>query len=304
MSAFQSVVSRTTTNTNKAREAGLASLVDNKAPVDGILSGIVDLNELTVDERLGLIRGPKVSIMMSGKVIIQNVPVRAFMAISTKANAYFRRMPQCKPVDLPVGRATHEALKHVLKSTVTDEAIGDAEVFRIPGGHSVQDIIQLYKAGVTLGMSSHVDHVVRFLRLAISRELISYHNLTTIVTLHATDPLFLHVANDLARRRFQHDIGTAHDEVEFAHYLKKHQNLKLAMDGIDKQHANARKYTERMVTRATEREQYEQEKKADFEYNARVCTLTKKLNQAKGGVVSLTHEDGELRHELGIYMTP
>ncbi|KAK7183274.1 hypothetical protein DPSP01_011784 [Paraphaeosphaeria sporulosa] len=301
MSEFQSVVSRTVTKNKKAHNAGLAALVDTKAPVDGILSGVIDLNKLTVDQRLGLLRGPKVSVVLGGKMVHPNVPVRAFIATSNKANDYFRHMPQRKQVNLPAGCATAEALKHVLNSTTTNKAIGNAEPLRIKGGQSFLDNVQVYAAGVALGMSAHVDHVARFLRVAISNELVSYENLTAMVTsLGTSDPIFQYLANDLARRRFQRAIGTAQDEIEFARYLNQHQNLKQAMADIDQKHANARKNAERMATRAKEREQYEQEKKADLEYHARVRALTKKLNQAKGGVVSLTHEEGELRRELGI----
>ncbi|KAF2450035.1 hypothetical protein P171DRAFT_440450 [Karstenula rhodostoma CBS 690.94] len=305
MSSFQNVVSRTVTKTNKAHEAGLASLVDNKAPVDGILSAVVDLNKLTVDERLGLLRGPKASVVMNGKVVWRDAPIRAFMATSTKANEHFRSTPQSKHFDLPAGCATEEALKHVFKSTITAQAIGGSKVLRIPGGHSFQENIQLYKAGVALGMSAHVQHIARFLRATISRELITYENLTTIVkSLSTTDPLFQHLANDLARRRFLRNIGTLEDEIEFAVYLEQHENLRQAMATIDAQHANARHHAERKAARAQaqqeEREQYEQEKKAEIEYKSRVRALTKKLNEAKGNVVSLTREEGELRRELGI----
>jgi hypothetical protein len=311
MSQFKNVASRTTVKTKKAVKV---RLVDNKAPVEAILSGPVNLNELSVDERLGLLRGPKVSIVMEGRVISHGVvPLRAFMATSEKANSYFRKTPQHKQFELPTGCATEKALKHVLKATTTTDAIGDAEVLRVPGGVSFHDNIQLYKAGVALGMSDLLNHITGYLRGSISRELISYENLTaTVTSLSAQDPLFQHLANDLARRRFQNAIS---DEAEFALYLEQHQNLKQAMADIDAQHESDRQRAKRAHTMAKkkqeeheryeqkkkeDREWYEQEKQANNQYRARVRALTKKLNEAKGGVVSLTREEGELRRELEI----
>lgn len=271
------------------------------------MSTIIDMNQLTAANRIHILQGRRVSVDMAGKTILQNVPVRALVAVSTVASEHFQNNPNTWYLNLPANCASHAALKHVLKTTVSVDAIRATEITRVPGAHNFYDNLQVYKAGTVLGMSEYMEHIARFLRVSISQELISYKNLTAMVTTLSTeDPTFKHLANDLARRRFQHTIGTAEDEDEFASYLNKYVDLKEAMAAIDAMHVEARQRAERAAAEARARAQqvFQQkqktQKEAEAQYKARVNALIKKLNEAKGSVLTLTHEEGELRRELGI----
>jgi hypothetical protein len=85
MSQFKNVASCATIKPEKAVKVRLSSFVDNKAPAEAILSEPVNLNELSVDERLRFLRGPKISVVMEGWVIFYGVvPLPTFMATSER----------------------------------------------------------------------------------------------------------------------------------------------------------------------------------------------------------------------------
>lgn len=305
MASFQEVHTRTATKTTKAFEAGIASLIDDKVPVTELLSGPIELGSLSMQQRRGLLRGPKTQVLNNGNIIFHDAPVRALMATSTTANEHFRLNPKAKQFEVSTDPATKGTLKRLLIHTITDQAIGGAKVLRVPGGATMKQSIELYKAGFYLGMSERVEHIAKYLMVAISHELIGYEELNAITAgLTPSDRLFQHVAKDLAQRRFQKSIP---DPAEFEDWLDKRTQLKQAMAQIDAEHKTARQHARKaysLYKEANVRVEAEQarrkQQRADREYHARVRALTKKLNEAKGGFLSLTYEEGELRRELGI----
>lgn len=98
------------------------------------MSSSQNLSDLALSERLELLRGPKASVLLYSDLVRTNIPIRALIATSPKAKDYSKRMPQAKDVNFPAECATSEALDHILKWTTTKEAIGGAEVRRVPGG--------------------------------------------------------------------------------------------------------------------------------------------------------------------------
>lgn len=287
-----------TTRTDQKAAHAMDSFVSKAAPVPAILKNSVNVYDLTVDERRGLLDGPKAEIYIETTRAFRNAPIRALMAWSPKANAHFRANPLSRKVAFPASAADVSAVQNVLRATVTHAGMGKDALGAVFPGNTLTDAVKNYQAALTLGVKRRVEHIAKAIAGHISAGLLSYEAVTLIATcVPPSDEVFHYLAHNLATRRFQRQIP---DPEDFEKYLETMPKLKEAMAEIDAPHQAERKAHKDAAAEARARKQAKEERSKHREYKGRVEALKVKLNAAMGGIVSMTQEEADLRRELGI----
>lgn len=291
MNDFTPIISK---NVKKTQELALASNALFSYIYPQIQSATVDITTLTRPQRLVLLQGPKVNVFVGNTLVRASVPKRALMVSVDKRSQFYLENPRRTTIRLPVGSVDIHAMKLVLDALTTNKGIGSAECLPVPTGKTFIEGVYIYQAGLVLRAAKNVEHILKRLRVSISSNLISYPELDTILKcVLPADPLFTHVANDLAHRRYKKAIP---DVTEFEEYLNKHQALRKAMNGIDADHQ-------------AKRDERKKEKcKSNQETRQAICAarkekvraLMEKLDKTSSGVTVLTAEEAELKRELGI----
>lgn len=289
MDSFTTVVAPITIKEEQKIAAAKKALICDRAPVPAVMNGTVNISQLSIEQRHGLLQGPKVDIFVGNNQVFKGAPLRAFMATSAKANTWVRRNPLQTKVVLKGGRTNVKSLKTVLKSTLTTRGIGGKAVIPVPVGKDFKEGLFIYTAGLELGMDSQVKHVANRLCQIASKRVLEYDELTALILYTSpSDAVFQHVAKILANARFK---GQITDKEDFNSYLQKHPTLGKAMNDIDAPFKATRKAHADAIAR---------EKQDAKDYQNRVNAILQKLNSAAGGISTLTSEEAELRRELGI----
>ncbi|KAF1980012.1 hypothetical protein BU23DRAFT_548223 [Bimuria novae-zelandiae CBS 107.79] len=157
---FQPAISRADAKTEKATAA--------------ILTSSTDISALPLASHQGLLLGPKADIYVG--------PIRALIAWSPKATSYFQAYPTSTKIVLHPSTANIEAIRAVLRATVTYHGIGGAQLARVATGTTFATAVLTYQAGYALGMSERVQHVAKRLEYLISTTLLPYDDLTLFLS--------------------------------------------------------------------------------------------------------------------------
>ncbi|KAF2788353.1 hypothetical protein K505DRAFT_394803 [Melanomma pulvis-pyrius CBS 109.77] len=299
MNDFTAIISK---NDKKSQELDLASNALFSDIYLQIQSAIVDITTLTQPQRLELLKGPKVNVFVGNTLMRSGVPKRALMVSVDKRSHSILKDPRRTTICLPAGLVDIPAMKLVLDALTTNKGIGKAECHPVSTGKTFIEGVYIYKAGLVLGAGKNVEHVLKRLRYLISSSLVSYPELDTILKcVPPTNPLFVHVANDLAHRRYKKTIP---DVAEFEEYLEKRKALQKAMKEIDADHQmkrNVRKEEKRDAHKEEKRKVDKEARQAISDVRKeKVRALIEKLDKISSGITMLTAEEAELKRELGI----
>ncbi|KAF2635722.1 hypothetical protein P280DRAFT_484388 [Massarina eburnea CBS 473.64] len=151
MSDFTPVKSKSTMKKEKKVNVAVSATAN-------VPEGNAVLCELTPYQRFYLLAGPTIDVRVGNLTIRGDVPQRMLMATSTLANAYFRANPMSKVWTLPAFTVKPNAIKIVLKGTTSPQFVG-ATLRQVPIGCGFVDHVDVYAAGLFLGMEEHVQHI-------------------------------------------------------------------------------------------------------------------------------------------------
>lgn len=230
---FKTVIARADDKLRRAYDA----LTDKNTPI-AVLGGTVDVEVLSPAQLKGLLNGPKADIFVGDKLAFRNAPIRALMAWSHSMNARFTDNPLVRKVTLDKS-IDIDAVQIILKTTITPTGMGGEKVVSVVKGVTLKQRILIYQAGVALGMNERAKYHGDHLKHYISKNLAPYDVLNLVIkSIPANDPVFRHLAKNLAYRRYK---GTILDTEEFGAWLKKHGELSKAMNEADAPYKELRK---------------------------------------------------------------
>ncbi|KAJ4304800.1 hypothetical protein N0V90_000328 [Kalmusia sp. IMI 367209] len=301
MASFTKVESCTTMKRHVKVSSARGDLLSKTAPIQEDMTGTTDVRNLTREQRNGLLEGPMVGITREG-TLLAYVHKRIIMACSSWANDYILKNPMAKYLTLPASEADPRALRLVF-GWMTAPYICGKKVKAIYMGKDTVDACKIFQAADVLGMRPYVTHIASYFHHYISDQtcLMNYDELTVLLdAVQISDPLFKHLAKDLANRRYKQLIP---DEEDFAAYLKKQPALSHAMDDIHAARTIERKARKEARTnkykaaRAQYKEKQAQSWQEQEEYKKKVSMLKEKLSRMGGKVIMLTAEEAQLKSD-------
>ncbi|KAF2738684.1 hypothetical protein EJ04DRAFT_520038 [Polyplosphaeria fusca] len=222
---FENILSKSSLKTGRKFAAAVADLTPGSIP--DLSKGTLDVTKLSANQINELAKGQLIDVY-HGHVYIHSVPKRAFMALSTKANALIKGKPAMDRITIKEGGNASEIALFVILRCVEKVTVD------IPFGRNFLECLQVYQAAHVLGMAQHTSEVLKKLRVTVSARILSYAELGAVLKYcNPADPLFQHVAESLCYLRHQKKIP---DPADFAKYLEQHADLSKAMEAIDQKH--------------------------------------------------------------------
>lgn len=200
--------------------------------ISRIDDGSTKVKDLTKQEIKELFAGPTIAIYASGRVWMMHAYKRALMAVSSRARTALMSNPALTSIQFD--KCGADAGVKVLKAIMST-----LPHIRLPLGHSFVECVKIYQAANAIGVEEYTNEQLRLLRKTVSNRLLSYAELDAVLQfLSSSDPVFTHVAHNLAHRRFLKQIP---DTEAFEAYLEEHSSLQTAMATIDKNNRRVRK---------------------------------------------------------------
>lgn len=176
------------------------------------------------------------------------------MALSPKANSFFRKNPLATDLRFGINDMEEEATKTVLKY-FSPPFLGAPTFRRILPGKNFIEAVRIYRAAVCFGLKAHVGHIKNSLHKAVGRDdlLLAYEELDILITsVSVEDHLFKHVVAQYARLRYTDQIP---DQDELSQYVDAHPAFAKAMADVDE--SRTRKQEQFLAWKAREKKREE-----------------------------------------------
>jgi hypothetical protein len=220
----------------ETRTDGVRAALDlENSPIRELAEHSLDITSLSIEDRPYMLSGPTISVLDEHNTIIRkDVPLRAFAGSFTKLHDLLQLGYDITMFHVR-GKVDHKSIERLLDIFTTKQGI-ESSTIELVSKDFVQDVL-LYQACTALGIYYvHVKPLLNALRAGISARLLKIEELSTIVNrVHANDPLFVHLANDLCYRRINKQIPDIEAfEKWLGHASKKH--LQVRMVQIDQAH--------------------------------------------------------------------
>jgi hypothetical protein len=227
----------------EAKEAALlekAKAASAAKAVPTLAQPVVNGDGVTGEARNDMPEGPMIEIYVNGKDQVNDKPIRekvsvfALKAVSEYADKYFEMNPLAKQIHfLNCDKKAVSKIVAALEKNPTE--------FKIPRADDFIEGVKLYQASKAMDIKDekYTKPILRFLRTSISRRLLNYSEIDSVLARVAVDDaLFKHLVHNLAHLRF---IKVIPDPEPFEAYLESRPTLKQAIQAVDDEKSALRK---------------------------------------------------------------
>jgi hypothetical protein len=194
---------------------------------------------LTPDERAQLLSGPVTNIVADGHIVVRkDVPIRALMTSLVKLHDLVQINPQILQFRVH-GKVDIKSVERLLDIFTTGDGLKTTEI-KLMGKKFVPNVL-MYQACLSLGIYYvHIKPLLDAIRAEISARPLTFEEMNTIVNrVPTTDPLIMHLANDLCHRRIKKQISNIETFERWLGHDSK-EKLQSEMVGIDQAHRKRR----------------------------------------------------------------
>ncbi|KAF2726481.1 hypothetical protein EJ04DRAFT_599721 [Polyplosphaeria fusca] len=210
----------------------------HRSPEPVVKQELDDLLNMSRDERMSLLSGPKITIHV-GKTVVRNVWKRAAMAASALLNDFFMKHPKSLEYHFEEGEVDVAALVSSLIVYMKDITVPFEASPIKPKTDIMKSIALIHTCGV-LGMDAYTERIRHRLTMYLEKNLPEYEEIVALEEslASADDPLYVSLADCLAGARY---LGRIPDRQEFADFLEQHTDLKAAMAESDRRKSAPRR---------------------------------------------------------------